>query len=204
MIIGRNEGERLVRCIKSALPQSEAVVYVDSGSTDGSVERARELGAKVVELDRSVPFSASRARNTGFAALREMRQLDCVQFVDGDCEILEGWIAAGSGVLNENENFAAVCGRLRERNPDASIYNQICDVEWSVKSGESEACGGVAMPCVARYELPAVNRRRSSSATCRSLSIGAPPSPASTPSFISLDASMSRVKTTSRARRSVS
>jgi glycosyltransferase involved in cell wall biosynthesis len=152
VIIGRNEGERLVRCIQSALPQSDAVVYVDSGSSDGSVERARELGARVVELDRGVPFSASRARNAGFAALREIGQLDCVQFVDGDCEILEGWIAAGSGFLSENENFAAVCGRLRERNPDASIYNQICDVEWSVKSGESEACGGVAMYRVSSLE----------------------------------------------------
>src|SRR4051794_38450615 len=65
VVIGRNEGQRLVRCLQSLTPAGAPVVYVDSGSTDGSVQRARELGAKVIELDRSIPFSASRARNTG-------------------------------------------------------------------------------------------------------------------------------------------
>lgn len=152
VIIGRNEGERLLRCINSALPQSDAVVYVDSGSSDGSVENARGLGAKVVELDRCIPFTASRGRNAGFAALREIGEFDCVQFVDGDCEILGGWISAGSTFLVENEKFAACCGLLREREPHASIYNGICDVEWSVKTGESDACGGVAMYRIAALE----------------------------------------------------
>ena len=145
VVIGRNEGQRLVRCLQSLAPTGVPVVYVDSGSTDGSVQRARELGAKVIELDQSIPFSASRARNSGLAALREIAQPDCVQFVDGDCEILDGWLAAGSEYLLANPQFAAVCGKLREREPNASIYNGICDVEWSSKPGEAEACGGVAM-----------------------------------------------------------
>ena len=151
-MIGRNEGQRLVRCLNSVLGNAGAVVYVDSGSTDGSIERARELGTKVVELDRTIPFSASRARNAGFAVLRELGQFDCVQFVDGDCEIVDGWIDAGSGFLKEDEKFAAVCGKLRERDADASIYNGICDVEWSVKTGEADACGGVAMYRVSALE----------------------------------------------------
>jgi glycosyltransferase involved in cell wall biosynthesis len=151
-VIGRNEGERLVRCLKSVLAQTTAVIYVDSGSTDGSSEKAREVGARVIELDRTIPFSASRARNTGLAALREIGEFDCVQFVDGDCEILEGWIDAGSQFLNANRNFAAVCGRLREREAEASIYNGICDVEWSAKAGEADACGGVAMYRVSALE----------------------------------------------------
>lgn len=134
-----------MRCLESVLTKSAAVVYVDSGSTDGSVAKAKEMGAKVVELDRTIPFSASRARNAGFAALAEQGSFDCVQFVDGDCEILDGWIGAGSHFLQCNGTFAAVCGRLRERDPNQSIYNGICDVEWSVKTGEAEACGGVAM-----------------------------------------------------------
>jgi len=152
VVIGRNEGQRLVRCLNSVRAQSGAVIYIDSGSTDGSVERARELGAKVIELDRTIPFSASRARNAGFAALREMGQFDCVQFADGDCEILDGWVDAGSRFLLENQQFVAVCGKLGERHAGASIYNGICDVEWSVKSGEAEACGGVAMYRVSALE----------------------------------------------------
>ena len=68
VVIGRNEGERLVTCLKSMLSQIGNTVYVDSGSTDESVENARKLGAVVHELDMSKPFTAARARNAGFAA----------------------------------------------------------------------------------------------------------------------------------------
>lgn len=49
--IGRNEGERLVECLKSLqklLPPTVPVVYVDSGSTDGSPETARKFGYTVL------------------------------------------------------------------------------------------------------------------------------------------------------------
>ena len=69
VVIGRNEGERLRRCLESVVRQTQAVVYVDSGSTDGSIALARSLGVDTVDLDMSVPFTAARARNAGFAAL---------------------------------------------------------------------------------------------------------------------------------------
>jgi uncharacterized membrane protein YedE/YeeE len=40
---------------------------------------------------------------------------------------------------------AAVAGRLRERFPEQSIYNMLCDVEWDVPPGQVKACGGNAM-----------------------------------------------------------
>ena len=64
--IGRNEGDRLRRCLDSLVGRGLPVVYVDSNSTDGSVELARSLGVSVVELDLSRPFTAARARNEGF------------------------------------------------------------------------------------------------------------------------------------------
>ena len=74
-------------------PETSAIVYVDSGSNDGSVELARELGADVIELDMRVPFTAARARNAGFRRLREISpDLEYVQFVDGDCELIAGWL----------------------------------------------------------------------------------------------------------------
>jgi glycosyltransferase involved in cell wall biosynthesis len=62
VVIGRNEGERLRRCLASTLPQATALVYVDSGSTDGSVDMARAMGADVVALDMAQPFTAARAQ----------------------------------------------------------------------------------------------------------------------------------------------
>src|SRR6187549_1014852 len=91
VVIGRNEGPRLVACLR-AVAAAEAVVYVDSGSTDGSVAAARGLGAEVVELDLGIPFTAARARNAGFARLAAILPgVAYVQFVDGDCELEPRW-----------------------------------------------------------------------------------------------------------------
>jgi GT2 family glycosyltransferase len=143
--IGRNEGERLRRCLKS-LSAAAAVVYVDSGSSDGSVQWARGYGVDVVELDSALPFTAARARNAGFRRLRQMApQLRCVQFMDGDCELDDCWPERALSFLAAHAEVGAVCGRLRERYPDRSIYNWLCDREWDGPMGEVRACGGIAM-----------------------------------------------------------
>ena len=57
VVIGRNEGERLKRCLASILAQHQGpVVYVDSGSSDGSVEHAQSVGVEVVDLDMTQAF----------------------------------------------------------------------------------------------------------------------------------------------------
>src|SRR5262245_21767803 len=144
--IGRNEGERLQRCLRSIAGKVQAIVYVDSGSTDDSVDFARSVGAEVVELDLFKPFTAARARNAGIARLRELNHdLELVQVVDGDCEIMDGWLERAVRELNENADVAVVCGRRRERFPEASVYNKLCDMEWNTPIGEAEACGGDAL-----------------------------------------------------------
>ncbi len=45
VVIGRNEGDRLIRCLESVKSGSDIdAVYVDFGSTDGSVAAATQLG----------------------------------------------------------------------------------------------------------------------------------------------------------------
>jgi len=144
--IGRNEGERLRRCLLSLVGGGLPIVYVDSGSTDGSVQLAVSLGATVVELDLSTPFTAARARNAGFSRLLELQPaVKYVQFVDGDCEVHTTWLSAAVEALSAEAEVVAVCGRRRERFPDASIYNRLCDIEWNTPVGEATACGGDAM-----------------------------------------------------------
>lgn len=141
--IGRNEGARLERCLVSAAKAAELVVYVDSGSTDGSVAFAQSIGTAVVALDMSQPFTAARARNEGLRkALALKPDLTFVQFVDGDCEMAPTWLAQARGFLDQHADVAAVCGRRRERFPEASVYNQLCDLEWNTPVGEAKACGG--------------------------------------------------------------
>ncbi|MEO9123976.1 MAG: glycosyltransferase, partial [Microcoleus sp.] len=151
--IGRNEGVRLEACLQSAIDKVALVVYVDSGSTDGSLELARSLGADTVELDLSTPFTAARARNEGFARLLELApDIEFVQFVDGDCEVVDGWLDRAQRELTACPDVAAVCGRRRERYPEATIYNQLCDIEWDTPVGETKACGGDSMMRSAAFE----------------------------------------------------
>lgn len=151
--IGRNEGERLRQCLDSVVGKVERIVYVDSGSTDGSVELARSLGVDVVELDLSIPFTAARARNSGVAHLLQASpQTEFVQFVDGDCEIAPGWLDYALAQLDANPNVAVVCGRRRERFPEQSLYNRLCDIEWDTPIGEALACGGDSMMRVAAFQ----------------------------------------------------
>ena len=144
--IGRNEGERLRACLRSVIDTAALVVYVDSGSTDESVAMARGLGVHVVELDLSVPFTAARARNTGWRRVRELApELREVQFVDGDCAVVVGWLMRAQAFLRSHPDVAAVCGRRRERHPEHSVYNLLCDLEWDAPTGETKACGGDVM-----------------------------------------------------------
>lgn len=146
VVIGRNEGERLRRCLESLRLSSCAVVYVDSGSIDGSIDLARSSGAEVVSLDMSAPFTAARARNAGFHRLTELRpDLEVVQFMDGDCEVIASWLETARTFLRQHGNVACVCGRLREQFPERSVYNRLCEVEWDRPAGETDACGGIAM-----------------------------------------------------------
>jgi GT2 family glycosyltransferase len=152
VVIGRNEGQRLHRCLLSLGEHLPHTAYVDSGSTDGSVALAQRLGAMVVELDPAMPFTAARARNEGFAALqRQLPLLRHVQFVDGDCEVEPGWLVTAVQALKGEATLAVVFGRRRERSRNATPYNRLCDLEWDVPVGEVEACGGDAMMRVAAF-----------------------------------------------------
>lgn len=152
--IGRNEGERLRRCLESLAGAGVAVVYVDSGSGDGSVALARSLGAEVVELDRSAPFSAARARNAGLDRLGRLRPaLDAVFFVDGDCEVVPGFLDRALAELDARPDVAVVCGRRREQFPDHSVYNRLADLEWDTPVGDAIACGGDALMRVAALRV---------------------------------------------------
>lgn len=146
VVIGRNEGARLERCLSSLLAHDAPAVYVDSGSHDDSVALAQRFGLDVVELDMRIPSTAARARNAGLQWLRRHHpELAFVHFIDGDCELVPGWLdKARTAILAEPE-LAGVCGRRRERHPDASVYNRLCDVEWNTPVGPAETCGGDAL-----------------------------------------------------------
>lgn len=152
VVIGRNEGERLRRCLRSAA--GWPVVYVDSASSDDSVAIARAAGVEVVEIDASAPLSAARGRNAGLARLIELLpEVRLVQFVDGDSELAASWIERGAAALAARADVAVVCGRRRERTPSASIFHRAAEVEWNAPPGDVPSCGGDALMRVEALRL---------------------------------------------------
>ena len=148
VVIGRNEGKRFEECL-AALPKKIPAVYVDSGSTDDSVFHALAFGMQVVHLPLESGFTAARARNTGWRALLDKHpDLKFIQFLDGDCALDQSWLVNASAQIGSIERLGAMFGRLKERFPEHSIYNAMCDHEWDVPVGEVRACGGNALICV--------------------------------------------------------
>src|SRR5271156_1365258 len=144
VVIGRNEGQRLVRCLESvaAMRQvggSPEVIYVDSASNDGSVERAAQLGAKVISVAPIRP-SAAAGRNAGWRGSRG----DVVLFLDGDMTVVPDFVERTIAEFID-PRVGIIFGDCRESNPVGSIYNRILDLDWIVPVGPVEFCGGAAL-----------------------------------------------------------
>lgn len=154
VVIGRNEGDRLERCLTSIFSMNPPdggfeVIYVDSSSTDGSPERAQELGARVIVVEPKRP-TAAIGRNAGWRAATG----EFVFFLDGDT-ILDPDFVNTALTSFEDEKVAVVFGNRREIHPEHSVYNRVLDLDWISPAGVADYCGGDAI--IRRDVLVAVN-----------------------------------------------
>ena len=143
VVIGRNEGERLRSCLASvrelAYGGGTELIYVDSGSSDGSVGVAEEFGARVVALRPERP-TAALARNAGWT----IAEGEFVLFLDGDTVVAPGFVAGAVPEFGVEE-VGVVWGHRRELHPERSVYNRVLDLDWVYKAGVAEFCGGDAL-----------------------------------------------------------
>jgi GT2 family glycosyltransferase len=147
VVIGRNEGKRLEPSLRSVQAAKIPVVYVDSGSTDGSLARAQAFGVSVLSLDPGRPFSAARARNEGLAqAMRLFPTATYAMFLDADCVLEPTFVWEALKTFRRDPECAVVTGHLSERSPDASVYHRLCAIEWRSPAGRIDnfaALGGI-------------------------------------------------------------
>lgn len=144
VVIGRNEGERLSRCLESISGMRQEgfrteVLYVDSSSSDGSPERAEQLGARVIQVRPERPCAAV-GRNAGWRAARG----DYVLFLDGDTELHPDFVGHALKAM-EDARVGVVWGHRRESRPEQSVYVKVLDLDWVYAPGLSEFCGGDAL-----------------------------------------------------------
>ena len=142
VIIGRNEAKHLGACLASVraiqgMPGNVPVIYVDSGSTDGSPRLAAEAGVQVIELETTRP-TAALGRNAGWRALAS----ELVLFLDGDTILAPDFPRLASEALERDPQIVAVWGHRREIHTDRSIYNRVLDLDWLHAPGFTDHCGG--------------------------------------------------------------
>lgn len=142
VVIGRNEGQRLERCLRSVQAADTGglvmeLIYVDSASSDGSPQRAAALGAQVLHVNPPRP-AAAIGRNAGWRAARG----EYVLFLDGDTLLERDFLPKALKELYSDPAIAAVWGHRREIATADSLYNRILDLDWIYPPGDSEFCGG--------------------------------------------------------------
>lgn len=130
VIIGRNEGDRLVKCIQSAQnleypSEKKEIIYVDSCSSDGSTESAKKLGIEKVYILEQEKTCAAMGRNLGL----QHADGELILFLDGDTQISSDFLTTAVPHF-ESEEIAVVYGRRTEIHPD-SIYIKLCGSDWS-------------------------------------------------------------------------
>jgi acetyltransferase-like isoleucine patch superfamily enzyme/glycosyltransferase involved in cell wall biosynthesis len=141
VIIGRNEGSRLARCLTSVQAAdwnglTYELIYVDSKSTDGSADKAASIGATTLVLDDSSPCAA-KARNIGWRhACGEF-----ILFLDGDTELHPGFVRSALKTL-EDGRLCAAWGHRRELHPEQTLYNRVLDLDWVYPVGRTLYFGG--------------------------------------------------------------
>ncbi len=144
VVIGRNEGERLRRCLRSVAAMRHShfdieTIYVDSGSVDGSVALAASTGVRTISLQPERP-SAALGRNAGW---REA-QGEFILFLDGDTVLDPDFVADSLPEFAE-ARVAVVWGHRRELDTERSIYNRVLDLDWIYAPGWTPFCGGDAL-----------------------------------------------------------
>jgi len=142
VVIGKNEVRNLDRCFRSIRemdypPEQIDLIYVDSGSTDGSPQVAVRWGARVIQVP-GTSHTAARGRQTGWRA----SAAPFILFLDGDCAVDPGFLCQALDEFRD-QKVAAVHGVLREAFPKRSLLQDLLALQYhGLEEGPCFLIGG--------------------------------------------------------------
>lgn len=115
VIIGRNEEQFIAKSIRSVLAAQPLlagieVIFVDSASTDRSVEIASEFPIRILQLRREWPLCVAAGRYIGYVHSHG----DYILFLDGDAEVDKDWLAEAIAFMDKRFEYGAIAGVLDE------------------------------------------------------------------------------------------
>lgn len=94
VVITRNEGDRIARCVASLMPVCREVIVLDSGSSDDTVAIARGLGARVEHQDW-LGFAAQKNAAIALATQPWVILLDADEWLQPSAQIAVRKLVAG-------------------------------------------------------------------------------------------------------------
>lgn len=151
----RNAAATLRQTLESALAQEgveREVIVVDDGSTDGSLELAKEFEPRGVRVIEGPRINAAAARNRALEASRG----EFIQYLDADDLLGANKIIRQIGVLEDDTDCLATArwGRFRDSISDAVFANDDQLHDWSPGEWLVHHCGRHQMMHPAAWLVP--------------------------------------------------
>ncbi len=142
VVIGKNEEKNLEACFRSLIAMDYPIdkfeiIYVDTGSTDKSVDIAKRFSVKIAKENSTFP-TPGLAFNRG---IREAKY-NIIHFVGGDMTTDKTYLKKAIGVLGTS-NIVCVFGNVTERKSNKNFIAKVLSYPWrSRKVGYVDAPGG--------------------------------------------------------------
>ncbi|HEY1806208.1 MAG TPA: glycosyltransferase [Terracidiphilus sp.] len=140
----RHIASSLASAVKAMQPFEGEVILADSGSTDRTVEIARNFPVRIVQLANTAERSCGAGAQLAFQHARGAY----FYLLDGDMVLDRDFLPAGIAYLEANPDVAAVGGHVRERNTegeDFQIRATNAQKDWNRLPGIVDRldCGGL-------------------------------------------------------------
>jgi glycosyltransferase involved in cell wall biosynthesis len=121
VLIGKNQAWNMARLVESILTQtsqvgSREIIFVDSASTDETLQIAAQYPIHVLRLRPSQTLTPAAGRYVGY----RYSSGSMVLFVDGDMELYPGWLEHALQALRRRPDVGAVTGEIIDLPKDAS------------------------------------------------------------------------------------